>query len=103
MKAKIAAAGVLSALILGGTGTAVALSRAPEANADEQSYLHNLYSSGFYGPAAGWLRMGYTVCSMVAGGANQYAVTDYIYHHTSDETDWATSARAVELVEIYLC
>ncbi len=94
MRAKLAVAAVLSA---------IALCLAPAAHADEQSYLHNIYDAGFWGTPATWLQLGYTVCGMVSNGANQGAVISYIYHHTADDTDWASSARAVELAEIYLC
>jgi len=102
MKAKIAA-GVLSALILGGTGTAVALSDAPKAQADEQSYLNMLADEGFTGPIAVWLRLGYTACSMAANGATQGQIFNWMYHNTGDTVTRDAAREAVVLAEIYLC
>lgn len=94
-KTKIAAAGMLATAALTGL--------APPAHADEQSYLNNIYASGYWGTPQTWLTIGYTVCAMVHNGANQGAVASYVYYHTANDTDWASADRAVELAEIYLC
>ena len=102
MKAKIAA-GILAAAILGGTGTAVALSEAPKAQADEQSYLNQLANEGFTGPTGVWLRLGYTACGMAANGATQGQIFDWMYHNTGDTVTVPAAREAVILAEIYLC
>lgn len=91
---RIAAAGIAAAALVG---------LAPTVHADENSYLNNIYGAGFWGSAQTWLTTGYTVCTMVEHGANQGAVTSYVYNRTAADTDWASASRAVELAEIYLC
>lgn len=102
MKAKIAA-GIISAVLLGGTGTAVALSEAPAARADEQSYLNQLANEGFTGPAGVWLHLGYTACEMAARGATQGYIFDWMYRNTGDTVTVPAAREAVILAEIYLC
>ena len=94
MKIRIAVAAALAA---------TAITVAPTAHADEDSYLHALGDSGYWGTNAAWLTIGYTVCSLVAQGANQGQATAYVYTHTANDTDWFSASRAVELAEIYLC